>query len=218
MPKMLSVRKKTFSRLVIEGGGEIGVGVMSFEEWLHIQGDAFKWVHHEQGSLNAVKEAYKVCFKGGEDKGWMGRLAKLADELKTGEFTRGGMRQYDHASFAAEAQHREYSSNQSNGGGGMQYARCEALLYLLRHPERPTGSTYFNYFLNRIFEQRIGKRIGSSAIRGRSALTLRVHFRQRSALENPGICLRCAHANCESSASTSLPPAAATQSPTARLR
>ena len=47
----------------------------------------------------------------------------------------------------------------------MQYARCDALLYLPRHPERPIGSTYFNYFLNRIFEQSIGKRIGSSAIR-----------------------------------------------------
>ena len=29
---------ENFSRLVIEGGGEIGVGVMSFEKWLETKG------------------------------------------------------------------------------------------------------------------------------------------------------------------------------------
>ena len=65
----LAGERKTFSRLVIEGGDEIGVGGMSWESWIATQGEAFKRGHHEQGTSHAVKEAYRVGFKDGKEAG-----------------------------------------------------------------------------------------------------------------------------------------------------
>jgi len=70
MPNWLAGERKTFSRLVIEGGDEIGVGVMSWEKWIATQGEAFKRGHHEHGTLNAVKGAYKAGFKDGKETGY----------------------------------------------------------------------------------------------------------------------------------------------------
>ena len=64
MPNWLAGERKSFSRLVIEGGGEIGVGVMSFEKWLKTKGS------------HSVKDAYEAGYDEGESE-----LEKQADLL-----------------------------------------------------------------------------------------------------------------------------------------
>jgi|TARA_B110000914_G_scaffold78217_1_gene68834 hypothetical protein len=99
MPNLLAGEKKSFSRLVIEGGGEIGVGGMGdFHKWWNGYGrkNAEAWKDDEfdihwmnDAATNAYKAGYDAGVRAGGGSGGVKRDDLTMDRS---DFSGGGVK------------------------------------------------------------------------------------------------------------------------------